>query len=242
MSKKKVSSIFTRNSLRLKDIAPKTKNQTLMFEEYAKGSHLFVSGCPGTGKSFLGCYLAIKQLIETEGQIDGYKRIIILRSVVPSREMGFLPGSAEEKAAIYEAPYAMIFAELFGRHDAYDVLKDEGIIEFVTTSFLRGLTFKDSIVLVDELQNMQFEELNTVISRIGENSKVVFMGDFYQTDLNKKLNDKSGFIKFKRILETISEFSFISMEIEDIVRSLLAKKYIIARINYEAIHEPLIGT
>lgn len=236
MAKKKGQSVFVRNSLRLREIEPLTINQTKLFLQYDSGKHLFVHGCPGTGKSFLNIYLALKELMQDN---CSYKRLIILRSTVPSRDVGFLPGSAEEKAAIYEIPYVAIFTELFGRPDAYDLLKDEGMVEFVTTSFLRGMSFKDSIILVDELQNMAFEELNTVISRVGEGSKVLFLGDYYQTDLNKKKNDKSGYIKFKSILETIDSFGFVEMGIEDIVRSALVKKYIIARIQYEDRYEPL---
>ena len=237
MAKKKIiQNAFVRNGLRLKDIVAKTANQQKIFDEYNKGQNIFVSGCPGTGKTFLGLYLALKEMNDYPGK---YKQLIILRSVVPSREMGFLPGSAEEKAAIYETPYVMNFTKLFDRSDAYDSLKEQGIVQFVTTSFLRGMTFENSILLVDELQNMQFEELNTVISRIGDNTKVIFSGDFFQNDLNKKFNDKSGFGKFKKILEGIDEFSFIEMGVEDIVRSLLVKKYIISRINYEEKYEPL---
>jgi len=236
MAKKKGQSVFVRNNLRLREIEPLTANQKKLFQTYQTGLNLFVHGCPGTGKSFLSIYLALQELMKEDTQ---YKRIIILRSTVPAREVGFLPGTAEEKAAIYEIPYMGIFTELFNRPDAYDILKEEGSIEFVTTSFLRGMSFKDSIIIVDELQNMQFEELNTVISRVGDGSKVLFLGDYYQTDLNKKRNDTSGYIKFKRILEMIDLFGFVEMDITDIVRSLLVKKYIIARIKYEESHEDL---
>ena len=236
MAKRKGQSVFVRNGLRLKDIAPLTTNQGKLFETYQTGTNMFIHGCPGTGKSFLSIYLALKELMSEDTR---YKRLIILRSTVPARDIGFLPGTAEEKAAIYEVPYAGILTELFGHPDAYEILKDEGTIEFVTTSFLRGMSYKDSIILVDELQNMSFEELNTVISRVGDNSKVLFLGDYYQTDLNKKRNDTSGYIKFKSILETIPQFGFIHMDIEDIVRSELVKRYIIARIYWEEKHEPL---
>lgn len=236
MAKKKGQSVFARNSLRLKDIQPLTGNQSKLFAHYEKDRHLFVHGCPGTGKSFLNIFLALQELMKDDCL---YKRLIIIRSAVPTRDIGFLPGSPEEKVALYEIPYVAIFTELFGRPDAYELLKDEGTVEFVTTSFLRGMSFKDSIIMVDELQNMTFEELNTVISRVGDNSKVLFLGDYYQTDLNKKRNDKTGYIKFKSILETIDSFGFVEMGIEDIVRSTLVKKYIIARINWEERHEPI---
>jgi len=232
MARKKTAqqSIFTKNKLTLKEIQPLTFNQHKLFEAYATGQHLFITGCPGTGKSFLSIYNGLKEMIAGK-----YQHMIIMRSVVPSRDIGFLPGTAEEKGAIYEAPYIAIFAELFGRADAYDLLKKEGVIEFATTSFLRGTTFAHSLIIVDELQNMKFEELNTVISRIGQYTKVMFCGDFYQTDLTKR-GDASGYHKFKGICEMIPAFSFIEMGVEDIVRSALVKAYIMARIEWEAKH------
>ena len=231
--KPRPQNIFAQNGLRLKEIKPLTDNQTDFFDKYAAGHHIFISGCPGTGKSYISLYNALEQMFKGN---TPYQKILIIRSVVQGRDIGFLPGTVEEKAAVYEAPYEAIFADLFGRGDAYQVCKDLGIVEFMTTSFLRGLTFKNCIVVTDELQNATFTELNTIISRVGDNCRIIFSGDLYQTDLYKK-NDWSGFIKFKGILETIPDFQFVKMDIEDIVRSLLAKKYIIARINWEKIHE-----
>lgn len=225
---------FSRNNLHLRDIIPLTANQNRLYQSYETGSHIMVSGCPGTGKSFLALYLALKDMI-AGGQ--PYKGIIIMRSVVPSREMGFLPGTAEEKAAVYEAPYEAILAELFGRPDAYEILKTEGVIEFSTTSYLRGLTFKDKILIVDEHQNMDFSELNTIMTRIGDNTRVMFCGDFLQTDLNKTRRDLSGYHKFKAILQNVPQFQFITMTQDDIVRSPLVKQYIISRMAYETEHE-----
>jgi phosphate starvation-inducible protein PhoH len=235
MAKRKTGqqTIFTKNNLKLKEILPLTFNQHKFFDQYETGAHLFVTGCPGTGKSFLSIYNALKEMMEKRE----IKQLIIMRSVVPGRDIGFLPGTAEEKGAIYEAPYEAMFAELFSRADAYELLKKEGVVVFTTTSFLRGLTFKDCILVVDELQNMKFEELNTVITRAGSNSKLMFCGDFYQTDLNKR-NDPSGFHKFKSIIEMIPDFGFIEMGVEDIVRSLLVKRYIMARIEWEKKNEP----
>jgi phosphate starvation-inducible protein PhoH len=233
MAKKKTGqSFFTLNNLRLKEILPKTFNQHQFFDHYAAGKHILMTGCPGTGKSFLSIY---KALVDVMSAKSSYKGLTILRSVVPSREMGYLPGTIEEKIKVYEEPYEAIFAELFERPDAYRLLTEAGIVEFTSTSFLRGTTFKNRVVIVDELQNMKFEELNTIITRSGDNCKMVFCGDFYQTDLCKK-DDQSGFHKFKDILGAIQEFAFVTMGVEDIVRSLLVKKYIIARIEYEKTH------
>lgn len=230
MAKKKTGqSFFTLNNLRLKEIQPKTFNQHKLFEHYIAGQHLLITGCPGTGKSFLSIYNALVDLMNVKSQ---FKQIIILRSVVPSREMGYLPGTLEEKIAVYEEPYEAIFNELFQSSSAYRLLTEAGLIKFTSTSYLRGISFKNCIVITDELQNMKFEELNTIITRAGDNCKMVFCGDFYQTDLTKK-DDQSGFIKFKDILSQLQEFAFVTMGVEDIVRSLLVKKYIVARMAYE---------
>jgi phosphate starvation-inducible PhoH-like protein len=235
VAKRKASgqSIFSKLKLQLKEITPLTPNQSTLFDKYANGNNIFLHGCPGTGKSFLSIYLAVKEMLPSASP---YKKILIVRSAVPSREVGFLPGTAEEKAAIYEPPYAAIFAELFGRSDAYDVLKEVGAVEFVTTSFLRGNTFQNCLVIVDEFQNMKFEELNTIITRIGTNAKILFCGDFYQNDLTMKRTDTSGFSKFKAILEQVPQFAFIRMGAEDIVRGPLVKAYIMARIKYEEVN------
>jgi phosphate starvation-inducible PhoH-like protein len=232
--KQRQQSAFSRLGLTLKEIKPLTPNQHKLFESYANGKYIFLHGCPGTGKSFLSLFLGLREMLPVTSP---YKKILIVRSAVPSRDVGFLPGSAEEKAAIYEPPYAAIFTELFGRADAYDKLKEEGIVEFVTTSFLRGNTFQNCIVIIDEFQNMKFEELNTIITRIGNNCRVVFCGDFYQNDLTVKKNDTTGFVKFKAILEQVPQFDFIQMGVDDIVRGPLVKAYIIARIRYEELHE-----
>lgn len=220
---------FKSNNFELKEIKPLTANQTVLFNAFDNNDHLFVSGCPGTGKSFLSIY---KSIVAMHDPKSSYKKLIILRSIVASRDAGFLPGTIEEKASVFEAPYESIVNELFGRDDAYKIMKERKVIEFATTSHLRGITFKDCIVIVDELQNMSFQELNTVISRVGRRCRIIFSGDFWQTDLTKK-GDASGFLKFMNILKLIPDFAFVEMGIEDIVRSELVKKYIIARIAYE---------
>ena len=162
-----------------------------------------------------------------EGHGDLHK-VIILRSVVPTRDMGFLPGSAKEKAKVYEAPYYSICNELFGRGDAYDILKTKNIVEFQTTSFVRGITFNDCIVVVDECQNMTYQELDSIITRVGENCRVIFSGDFKQSDLLRN-NERTGLLTFMNVLKHMNMFDCIEFTKEDIVRSQLVKSYIIAK-------------
>lgn len=213
----------------LKNIIPLTKNQKTVFMDYDLNKNLVVSGWAGTGKTFISLYLALEELLETDSQYDN---IIIIRSVVPSRDMGFLPGTVKEKGEVYEEPYKQICDELFGRGDAYDLLKNKDLIQFQTTSFLRGQTFRNSIVLVDECQNMAATELSTVMTRMGENSKIIFSGDFRQTDLTR-YEDKTGLKEFLIVLDRMDAFSHTDFGKEDIVRSGLVKDFLIKQTEYE---------
>ena len=144
--------------------------------------------------------------------------------------MGFLPGTEKEKAKVYELPYINICNELFNRGDAYDILKAKNIIKFVTTSYVRGLTLEDSIVIVDEAQNLNFHELDSIITRLGDNSKIMFCGDFRQSDLIRN-DERKGLLTFMRILDTIDEFKTVEFKEQDIVRSKLVKEYIISKVS-----------
>lgn len=209
---------------KINQVEPLTENQKRTFEEWKKNQHLFLHGVAGTGKTFISLALALEQISQRN---SGFDKIVIIRSVVPSREMGFLPGSAAEKAAIYEMPYKCIVDELMGREDAYELLKAEGKIEFITTSHLRGLTFTRCLVIIDECQNLSGSEADTVITRIGENSRVIICGDFKQTDLRPL--ERGGFLNFLKIIKTLYQFSFIEFDQSDIVRSGLVREYIIAK-------------
>jgi phosphate starvation-inducible protein PhoH len=209
----------------LKDIEPITKNQEIVFRDFSIGKNLLIHGLPGTGKSFISLYLALSEI----ENYQTYKNITIIRSVVPSRDMGFLPGSIIEKSKIYELPYMAICNELYGRGDAYDILKNKKIIDFQTSSFLRGLTLDHSIIIIDECQNMTFQELSTIITRTGSSSRVIFCGDYRQTDL-KYSDEKSGIFHFMDILNNMTKyFSCVEFETEDIVRSGLVKDFIIKK-------------
>jgi len=209
----------------LKKIEPLTQNQKLTFDSYNQGKNLLLHGTAGTGKSFISMYLALNQVL-SENSL--YKKIAIVRSVVPTRDMGFLPGSSKEKAKVYEAPYYAICTELFDRGDAYDYLKNKNIVEFISTSFIRGITLNDTIIVVDEMQNMTGHELDSVITRVGKNCKIVFCGDFKQSDFVRD-HDKNGMLQFIKVIERLKSFSFIEFNEKDIVRSSLVRDYIIQK-------------
>jgi phosphate starvation-inducible protein PhoH len=211
-------------NFQLKKIEPLTKHQKESFEAYGQGKNLMLHGIAGTGKSFISMYLALDQILT---DVDGpYKKIIIVRSVVPTRDMGFLPGNNKEKARVYEAPYYAICTELFNRGDAYDYLKNKNIVEFISTSFIRGITLNNCIIIVDEIANMTLHELDSVITRVGKNCKIIFSGDFRQSDFTKD-HEKNGLPQFMRIVERMKSFAFIDFDENDIVRSSMVKDYII---------------
>ena len=211
--------------IELKPIKPMTYAQEQVFEAFFE-NHLLLHGCPGTGKSFLSLYLALREILEY-GHSSTFRKIIIVRSAVQTRDLGFMPGSLAEKIAYYEIPYKDIVNELCGRSDAYEILKQKGIIEFMCTSFIRGLTLDNAIIIVDEAQNNTGHELDSVITRVGDNSKIIFCGDFYQSDL--KGQDKNGFTAFINLIQNIKGIERVEFESRDIVRSAFVKAYIIAR-------------
>lgn len=209
------------NKFQLKRITPLTKNQQLAFDSYYDGKNLMLHGTAGTGKTFSAIYLAMKDVFA-----DEYQKVVLVRSIVPSRDIGFLPGSQEEKIKVYELPYVQICSELFGRSDAYDLLKMKQKIEFISTSFIRGVTISDAIVIIDECQNMTWPELSTILTRIGENCKVIICGDTKQTDLNER-NGKGDLLKLIHICQNLGTFEFIQMSHKDIVRSGFVRDFII---------------
>ena len=208
----------------IKQISPITPNQQVTFNHYYNGKNLFLYGTAGTGKSFVSLALALGQALDS----DIHSKVYILRSIVPSRDIGFLPGNQKEKMRVYEQPYYAICTELFGRSDAYDVLKNKDKIEFVSTSYLRGMTFNNCIMVVDECQNMTAQELNTVMTRVGVNCKIIICGDLRQTDLCKG-KEMSGTADFIKIIKKMNSFEFVEFQPEDIVRSRLVKQYIMIR-------------
>jgi predicted ribonuclease YlaK len=214
----------------LKTISPKTAKQREFFDAY-KAGHYFMClhGVAGTGKSYIALYKALEEVMDRG---NPYEKVVVIRSAVQSRDMGHLPGSADDKMEIYIQPYRQITADLFGRKDAWNRLCEQGHAEFMSTSFIRGTTFSRSILLIDEFQNMNFEELDTIITRVGHTSKIIFCGDVRQTDLKRK-DDRSGLPKFLAIADQMSQFSRFEFTTSDIVRSSLVKEYIIAKTKFE---------
>lgn len=208
----------------LRHVIPLTQNQEETFCAYAAGMNLMLHGYAGTGKSYISLWLALNEILN---QNSCYEKIQIIRSVVPSRDMGFLPGTMKDKQRVYEKPYQQICDDLFGRGDGYEVLKMRGIVDFESTSFLRGCTLNQTIVIVDEMQNMTFQELDTVMTRIGDNSKIIFCGDFRQTDLCER--DRSGLVNFINITKRMNKFAYIEFGKKDIVRSGLVRDYIVKK-------------
>lgn len=214
------------NSLNLHHIDPRTDNQQKVFDSYDDGQHLLMYGSAGTGKSLLAMYLALEDVLVGKQ----YNKVIVVRSIVPSRDIGFLPGNQTDKAKIYELPYQQICSLLFERDDAYSILRQKHTLEFETTSFMRGLTFNDCCIIVDEIQNCTIHELSSVITRTGDNCRLFFCGDNLQDDLaDSKGKQQTGFHSFLKIIKTIEKFSCIEFEHDDIQRSDLVKKYLIAK-------------
>lgn len=210
----------------MKKIEPLTENQKLSFENFERGKNLMLHGIAGTGKSFISLYLALREIMDNKN--SQYKKIVIVRSVVPTRDMGFLPGSNKEKAKVYEAPYYAICTELFGRGDAYDILKQRNMVDFISTSFIRGITLNNCIIVVDEIANMTLHELDSIITRVGKNCRIIFSGDFRQSDFTKE-HEKNGLTEFMKIINHMKSFTFIDFKQDDIVRSGLVREYIIQK-------------
>ena len=215
-----------RQTLQLQDITPMTANQKLAFTHYDNGDNILLHGVAGTGKTFLSMYLALEEIMQRD---SAREKVVIVRSVVPTRDMGFLPGKEHEKTAVYEQPYKAICSEIANRGDAYDLFKAKGMIEFISTSFIRGTTLDNAIVIVDEFQNMTDSEINSVLTRVGVNTRVILCGDFRQTDLHKPY-EQSGANLLLRLWGTMgSNCNSVEFENVDIVRSGFVKDWIEAR-------------
>ena len=214
-------------------IKPLTPSQTKVFDAWEKSKNLFLYGAAGTGKSFITIYLALKEILDTK---TPYDKLYIVRSLVPTREIGFLPGDHEDKANLYQIPYKNMVRYMFEMPDdpsfemLYGNLKAQETISFWSTSFIRGTTIDNAIILVDESENLNFHELDSIITRLGINSKIIFAGDAAQTDLTKA-HEKTGIMDFKKIIDDMDEFQSIEFGIDDIVRSGLVKSYLISKLN-----------
>ena len=215
----------------IKKIEPLTENQETFFESYAEDKNLVAYGVAGTGKTFITLYNALMDVLDTK---TPYEKIYIVRSLVPTREIGFLPGDHEDKSDIYQIPYKNMVKYMFEMPDdnsfemLYANLKAQGTISFWSTSFIRGTTFDNAILIIDEFQNLNFHELDSIITRVGENSQIHFCGDATQTDL-VKTHERNGIVDFMRIINQMPSFDTIEFQPEDICRSGLVKEYIVAK-------------
>ena len=214
------------------DIKPLTKNQEKFFDEYKKGKNLFAYGAAGTGKTFIALYLALKEVLDV---VTPYEKVYIVRSLVSTREIGFLPGDHEDKSFLYQIPYKNMVKYMFEMSDdtefemLYGALKTQETVGFWSTSFIRGTTMDNAIIIVDEMQNLNFHELDSIITRVGENCKILFCGDASQSDLTKT-NERNGILDFSKIIAAMDQdFSTVEFGLDDIVRSGLVRNYLLAK-------------
>ena len=214
-------------------IEPLTHNQQVMFDEWDKGQMIYAYGVAGTGKTFVALYKALKDVLN---EYTPYEKVYIVRSLVATREIGFLPGDHEDKSSLYQIPYKNMVQSMFEMPDdnsfemLYENLKHQETVSFWSTSFLRGTTLDNAIIIVDECQNLNFHELDSIMTRIGQDSKICFCGDVNQSDL-QKTNERNGILDFQRILQNMEEFSMIEFGVNDIVRSGLVKSYLISKMS-----------
>lgn len=206
-------------------VDPMSDNQSKAFHGYHKDKNLILSGSAGTGKTFIAMYLALKEVLESNGP---YKKVVIVRSIVPTRDIGFLPGDEAEKKEAYMIPYVEICNELFNDKRAFERLQDHGQIEFISTSFIRGTTLNNCIIILDEMQNCVFRELDTVITRVGSRARFIMCGDYYQSDFDKK-SDKEGVLNFLKIVDAMKAFTHVEFTWADIVRSDFVRDYIVTK-------------
>ena len=209
----------------LQRVDPLSDNQSKAFHGYHKGKNLVLSGSAGTGKTFIAMYLALREVLEKDSP---YKKVVIVRSIVPTRDIGFLPGDEEEKKEAYMLPYIEICHELFNDKLAFKKLQDHDQIEFLSTSFIRGTTLNDAIIILDEMQNCVFRELDTVITRVGSRAKFIMCGDYYQSDFDKD-KDRIGILNFLKIVDSMNSFAHIEFTWADIVRSDFVRDYIVTK-------------
>jgi len=218
-------SLMNKQHLELQPVDPLTDTQSKFFNNYDSGKSQVLSGSAGTGKTFISLYKAFDEILNSKAN---YRRIVIVRSAVATRDIGHLPGTLEEKQAVYEIPYIGICNELFGRGDAYGLMKKNNIIEFMLTSYVRGITLDETIVIVDEYQNLTSAEADSIITRLGKGSKIIYCGDTCQTDFTR--NAEKDIDKFLYVLEKMTDwFDLNEFGVEDIVRSGIVKEYIKAK-------------
>ena len=219
------------NTDMMRDIEPLTPNQQSLFDAYKQDKNLVAYGCAGTGKTFITLYNALRDVLD---ETTPYEKIYIVRSLVATREIGFLPGDHEDKSTLYQLPYKAMVKYMFEmRTDAdfqmlYGNLKAQDTIDFWSTSFIRGTTFDNAVIIVDEFENLNYHELDSIMTRVGQDSKIMFCGDSTQSDLTRE-NERNGIVDFMRILRLMESVEIVEFGVEDIVRSGIVKEYILAK-------------
>ena len=212
-------------------IEPLTKNQEILFDSYKENQNLVAYGCAGTGKTFITLYNALRDVLDER---TPYEKIYIVRSLVATREIGFLPGDHEDKSSLYQIPYKNMVKYMFELPSEADFemlygnLKTQGTISFWSTSFIRGTTLDKAVIIVDEFANLNGHELDSIITRVGEDSKIMFCGDATQSDLIK-MSERNGIVDFMKILRSMPSFDIIEFGIEDVVRSGIVREYLTAK-------------
>lgn len=221
-----------RKTFHLKDleqIQPKNKNQELAFQLWQRDQVdcLALTQQAGVGKTLLAMYFALESVLD---ESTPFEKVVVIRSAVQGRDIGFLPGSEEEKNAQYEEPYSQACDFLFPWKNSYLSLKKAGKLEFRNTSFLRSINLEKSVVVLDESQNCTFGELMTGITRVANRSKFILCGDYNQNDLYRKNNDVSGLLKFLEVYRNMRDVNCgeVRFELEDIVRSGIAKAALVS--------------
>lgn len=210
-----------------KDIVPLTDRQDDAFRSWYQraDSHLALLGSAGVGKTLLACYLGINEVLNPK---TPQKQLIIVRAANATKEIGFLPGTKEEKEEIFQLPYFDVFRFLFNRAATYRDMCDAGVIKFTTTSHIRGLTFENAIVIFDEIQSASRHDIDSLATRLGDDSRLIMIGDGYQNDLHSKRGTEvSGFDYAVGMMHKIDDFDVIQFTHDDIVRSGFVKKWII---------------
>ena len=232
MSNKQMKRKKPINTDLMRKITPLTPNQEELFRCYENNQNVVAYGCAGTGKTFITLYNALRDVLDPS---TPYEKIYIVRSLVATREIGFLPGDHEDKSYLYQIPYKAMVKYMFELPTEADFemlygnLRTQGSIEFLSTSFIRGTTFDKAIIIVDEFQNLNYHELDSIMTRVGADSKIMFCGDASQTDLTKDY-EKNGIVDFMTILRLMSSVSIIEFGVQDIVHSGLVKEYILAKL------------
>ncbi len=212
------------DSVQLGHIEPKTQNQRIAFRAWDDGKHLLLHGCAGTGKTLIAMYLGLREVLEEEM----HTKVVLVRSAVPTRDQGFMPGNLKEKSQYYELPFMSACNDIYERGDAYGMLKGSGKIEFITTSYVRGITLHDSIIIVDEIQNLTLHEIDSIITRVGQNSRLIIMGDFKQSDFVRS-DDRKGVRQMIEVVKRMGSFELVEFGHADILRSDIVKEWIIAK-------------